>query len=124
MLVHIQHGVHQLQELSHGVLPAFLGSMEGLSEQQQLSLIEQYKIVEVGVVTWAWLAQIVKHSYNGKMHVQKSIILKLLTVKIQVFCLFVQDLPSFVQNLYQFTSDLRYYLLINTSLPANSVKLS
>ena len=63
--------------------------MEGLSEQQQLSLIEQYKIVEVGVVTWAWLAQIVKHSYNGKMHVQKSIILKLLTVKIQVFCLFV-----------------------------------
>ena len=98
--------------------------MEGLSEQQQLSLIEQYKIVEVGVVTWTWLAQIVKHSYNGKMHVQKSIILKLLTVKIQVFCLFVQDLPSFVQNLYQFTSDLRYYLLINTSLPANSVKLS
>ena len=33
------------------LLSAFLNSMEGISEQQQLSLIEQYKIVEVGVVS-------------------------------------------------------------------------
>ena len=31
------------------LLPAFLGSVEGLSEQQQFSLVEQYGIVEVGV---------------------------------------------------------------------------
>ena len=29
------------------LLPAFLASVEGLSEQQQVSLVEQYKIVEV-----------------------------------------------------------------------------
>ncbi|XP_064607184.1 exportin-6-like [Liolophura sinensis] len=33
----------------------------------------------------------------------------------------VQDLPSFSQNLTRFVNDLRYYRLLNTSLPAGSV---
>ena len=35
-----------------------------------------------------------------------------------------QDLPSFVQNVRQFTSDLRYFLILNKSAPAGTVKLT
>ena len=36
----------------------------------------------------------------------------------------LQDLPSFVQNVRQFSNDLRYFLILNQSVPAGSVKLS
>ncbi|XP_041473600.1 exportin-6-like [Lytechinus variegatus] len=36
---------------------------------------------------------------------------------------FAEDLPSFSQNLRRFVSDLRYYRLCNSALPAGSVKL-
>jgi hypothetical protein len=36
----------------------------------------------------------------------------------------VQDLPSFVQNVRQFTSDLRYFVILNSSVPSGSVKLT
>jgi len=36
----------------------------------------------------------------------------------------VEDLPSFVQNIRQFMNDLRYFLILNKSVPAGSVKLS
>ena len=36
----------------------------------------------------------------------------------------LQDLPSFVQNIHQFASDLRYFHLLNSALPQGSVKLA
>ncbi|XP_060560854.1 exportin-6-like [Ruditapes philippinarum] len=35
-----------------------------------------------------------------------------------------KDLPTFTQNLQRFVNDLRYYRLMNTSLPAGSVQFS
>lgn len=36
--------------------------------------------------------------------------------------LFLQDMPSFTQSVHRFVNDLRYYRLINSSLPSGSVK--
>lgn len=39
------------------------------------------------------------------------------------FCFHFQDLPSFTQSVQRFVNDIRYYSLINSSLPAGSVSL-
>lgn len=61
-------------------LPKFLETIEGLTEEQQATLILNYRLVE--------------------------------------------DTPSFVQNVCQFTSDLRYFLILNTTNSSGSVMLS
>lgn len=37
--------------------------------------------------------------------------------------IFLQDLPSFTQNVHRLVNDLRYYRLCNDSLPPGTVKL-
>lgn len=36
----------------------------------------------------------------------------------------LEDLPSFTLNLRQFVSDLRYFVVMNAALPADSVRLA
>ncbi|KAL5473099.1 hypothetical protein EMCRGX_G027544 [Ephydatia muelleri] len=61
-------------------VPKFLETVEGLTEEQQATLVLNYRVVE--------------------------------------------DMPSFVQNVCQFTSDLRYFLILNTTNSPGSVMLS
>lgn len=61
-------------------LPKFIGNIEGLTEEQKIVVVDEYKIVE--------------------------------------------DIPSFIQNLIQLVADLRYYLIVNATLPPHSVKLT
>ena len=90
------------------LLPKFLTSVEGLTPEQQQQLVSNYKMVEVrSEVDWYY-----NFMCNYILHNMHSSYTS------------TQDLPSFVQDVRQFANDLRYFLILNQSVPAGSVKLS
>ena len=83
-------------------LVKFLDSIEGLTSEQRTSLVHSYKTVEASTNTVC------------------SELSNILSLSL---CSCMQDLPSFVHNVRLFTSDLRYFIILNSSVPAGSVKL-
>lgn len=122
--------------LFHGeTLPSFLSKRSQLREEQRSALATGYKMDEVGIslgVTYAvmgLLAYIHVHVlclYSNVVPLGCAITDTDVLLSLYLYtplALALQDLPSFVQNIHQFASDLRYFHLLNSALPQGSVKL-